>query len=61
MNFVCLNGHTLSAFDRFGNPVDLAGHLCPVCLGKMKGYGGVTRPVSSPYCDRRLLVAADRV
>lgn len=39
--FACGHSHTLMAWDSDGKPVDLEGHFCPLCLGKIDGYGDI--------------------
>jgi hypothetical protein len=42
--YACGNGHQMMAWYRGGEPADLEGFLCPLCLGRVNGYETMIDP-----------------
>jgi hypothetical protein len=42
--FACGVGHFIVAYKDDGEMVDLEGHFCPLCMGKVVGYGDTIDP-----------------
>ncbi len=37
--FACGNGHQIMAWQKDGEPVDLTGYFCSICIGEIVGHG----------------------
>lgn len=38
-SYACGRGHQMTAWQKDGEPADLTGYFCPLCMGAIKGHG----------------------